>query len=156
MSVLLQACSTGGFHLRKEVELPAIYKTVSLVNIPDNREFVEAFSQALEVAGGRVDAKALSQIIFKQFQEGKRITALTSERKAREYLLSLKIEYQIEQSVSGQANKKSKPYRLNIDRPFLYDADFSLGKAEEEKQIKNGLYEEAARLILLRLQYSKF
>ena len=45
--------------------------------------------------------------------------------------------------------------RINIDRSYLYDPDFALGKAEEEKRVKQALYEEATRLILLRLKYSK-
>lgn len=156
VGLLLQACSgANGFHLRKDVRLAKVYQSIQLANAPNKAEFVSAFEAALEEAGGQIQANAKTKIIFNHFQEGKRITAYTSERKAREYLLSLKIEYLIEQSSAIQTKKTLGPYRINIDRPFLYDADFALGKIEEEKQIRERLYEEAVRLILLRLQYAK-
>ena len=112
--------------------------------------FLLAFQQALEEAGGELLEDAPTIIKISNYQEGRRVVAYTSERKVREYLLFLKFSFSI------NAKDKSLPIRrISIDRTFLYDPNFALGKAEEETQIRNNLYEEAARLILLRLQYSK-
>jgi len=74
----------------------------------------------------------------------------------REYLVFLKIEYSIVPKQSPLRNSQlASKRRIHIDRSYLYDSDFALGKSEEEKRVKKTLYEEAARLILLRLKYSK-
>ncbi len=134
--------------------------------------FQNVFEAALEDAGGnlieevKAGVTAKSIIRFQDFKEGKRVIAYTSERKAREYLLYLKFNYEViiidGNTVAGSStigkNKKEKKLpvrRINIDKSYLYDPDFALGKAEEEKLVRKKLYQEASRLMLLRLQYSK-
>ena len=159
LASMLQGCTDYGFHLRNSVELPTHYQSVSLENLPVDNDFKDAFEEALENAGGSLieDSSAANSIIrFENFKEGKRIIAYTSDLEAREYLLSLKFNYDI--SIKNNVAKKEKKLpsrRINIDKSYLYDSDFALGKAEEEKLVKKNLYQEAARLILLRLQYSK-
>ena len=147
--LLLQACSNG-FHLRGELDLPKMYQRIQVDNISYEHDLVKAFEFALEESGGQLLEKASTVIKINNLREGKRTVAYTKERKAREFLLYLKFAYTI--AVSG---KETKNQRINLDRIFVYDADFALGKAEEETKIRQELYKEAARLILLKLQYSK-
>ena len=152
---ILQGCSaTSGFHLRKSLLLPAQFRALQVENIPAENSFLEVFEEVLEEAGGRISNDSTSRIIFSNFQEGKRVIAYTSERKAREYLLYLNFEYEIHTSYKKVLSKLPRR-RINIDRSYLYDPDFALGKAEEEKKVQKNLYQEASRLILLRLQYSQ-
>jgi len=161
--LLIQGCSGNGFHLRKNVELAPQYNEIQLQGLAEDSEFNLFFADALSEAGGNIvsDEKlAKSTIVFTKFEEGRRVIAYTSDRRAREYLVFLKIEYSIRQSARQSKKKVSKgavlaKKRINIDRSYLYDPDFALGKAEEEKRVKQALYEEATRLILLRLKYSK-
>jgi len=146
---MLQGCSSNAFHLRKNIELAPNYQRVQLENLSDDDGFKDAFELALEDAGGRLSEKANTVISFINFREGRRAVAYNKDRKARVYLLFLKFEYDI-----AINNKKLEKRRITLDKTFVYDADFALGKAEEESQIKEDLYAEAARLILLRLQYS--
>ena len=157
--LLLQGCSGNGFHLRKNVELAPQYSKIFLQGLSSETEFKFAFSNALAEAGGDVvenEKLAKSTVNFLRFDEGRRVIAYTSERRAREYLVYLKIEYSIFAN-NKKVNKTIEipKYRINIDRSYLYDPDFALGKAEEERQVKKALYEEAARLILLRIKYSQ-
>ncbi len=161
--LLIQGCSGNGFHLRKNVNLAPEYGQVQLQGLAAETEFSVIFADALSEAGGNIvsdERLAKSTIEFTKFEEGRRVIAYTSDRLAREYLVFLKIEYSIRRSVL-QKNKKnvkateSFKKRINIDRSYLYDPDFALGKAEEEKRVKQALYDEATRLILLRLKYSK-
>ncbi len=48
---MLQGCSGNGFHLRKSVELPPQYRSVSLENLPADNEFKQEFEEALDNAG---------------------------------------------------------------------------------------------------------
>lgn len=147
MQVLL-ACGGNGFHLRKSVDLPAQYQQIQVENASSG--LATAFRTALEESGGRINNNAKTKVIFSNIRERKQAVAYTSERKARIYLLSLKLSYEV--VAKGRSLKKQ---RINLDRNFVYDANFALGKAEEERQIRADLYEEAARLILLRLQYAE-
>ncbi len=153
---LLQACSGNGFHLRENVDLPSRYQKIKLENISYGNNFVKSFEETLEESGGELvnGAKSPFTIIkINNFREGKRVIAYTSTRKAREFLLSLKFDYSINSIRDSVLS--SKNYRINLDRVFIYDADFALGKEEEESKIRKNLYEEAARIILLKLQYGK-
>lgn len=156
--ISIQGCSGNGFHLRKNVTLTPEYNTVYLQGLATKPEFEDIFTDYLAEAGSQTtkDEKlAKSNIIFTQLEEGRRVIAYTSDRVAREYLVYLKAEYSIRPKNTKAKGTESLPkHRLNIDRSYLYDPDFALGKAEEEKRVKLALYEEAARLILLRLKYS--
>ncbi len=151
ITLLLQSCSGNGFHLRKEIDLPQKYQRIQVENLSYESGFVKALEIALEESGGLLLEKAPTKIKVNNFREGKRVIAYTDERKAREFLLSLKFDYFIE----SHDKKPSAKHRINLDRVFIYDADFALGKAEEENKIRDNLYKEAARLILLKLQYNK-
>jgi len=172
LASMLQGCSGNSFHLRNNVEVPPQYQSIKLENLPAESDFREVFEEAIENAGGSLiaedeDSSAATSIIrFKDYKQDKRVVAYTSERKVREYLLYLKFNYEVsiidhsivsDKSVDTKKKKEKKlPIRrINIDKSYLYDPDFALGKAEEEKLVKKKLYQEASRLILLRLQYSK-
>ena len=147
--LLLQACSGNSFHLRKELDLPKIYQRIQVDNISYEHNLIKAFELALEESGGQLLAKAPTIVKINNLREGKRTVAYTKERKAREFLLYLKFGYTI-----SMLGKETKNQRISLDRIFVYDADFALGKAEEEDKIRQELYKEAARLMLLKLQYS--
>jgi len=153
--LIIQGCSGNGFKLRENVKLSSQYSATYLKGVSVENDFSTILSDELLEAGGKVveaESKAQVTIHFSKFEEGRRVIAYTSDRRAREYLVFLKLEYAI------QNNKNSiqgTQHRINIDRSYLYDQDFALGKAEEEKRVKQALYEEASRLILLRLKYAK-
>jgi len=154
----LQGCSGNGFHLRESVELPNHYKSIYLQGLSGESKFKNVFEEALLEANGVVvtnKKQAESIIDFLRFEQDRRVIAYTNTRRAREYLVYLKIEYSI-QNKKNKALNDTNPVkrRINIDRSYLYDPDFALGKAEEERQVIQALYEEATRLILLRIKYA--
>lgn len=149
--LLLQGCANNGFHFRETQALEEKYQEIQLVSDIEKNDFSKAFQLVLEESGGQLVERAKTKLIINNFREGRRVVAYDKNRKPRVYLLFLKFEYQVE----GVINKgNAKKYRINLDRTFVYDANFALGKAEEEDQIRHELYSEAARLILLRLRYS--
>lgn len=157
--LLLQACSNGsGFHLRNKITLADHYKSVTVQGLERDSQQFKALKFALQEAGSFVvqsPDKALtkSTIKIQNLREGKRVVAYTSERKVREYLLFLKFDYSLLNNKGASINNKTN--RINLDRAFLYDVNFVLGKTEEERQIRNTLYTEAARLMLLKMQYAQ-
>lgn len=148
--VALSGCSGNGFHLRENIDLPKVYQNIRLEGLSSENDFTKAFQTVLEEAGGESNNNAKTSVNISNFKEGKRVVAYTSQRKARIYLVFLKLEYVIQTAGASQSEKQ----RINLDRTFIYDSNFALGKAEEEKKIRKDLQTEAARLIILRLQYT--
>jgi len=151
--VLIQSCS---FQLRETTQLPANFKALQIIGVADSDGLLKALQFALEEAGGEISSTSKTKLRLSNIREGRRIVAYNSERKARIYLISLKFNYTITADATG--NEQSGSFatvkqRINLDKTFLYDADFALGKVKEEQQIRESLYAEAARLILLRLKY---
>lgn len=156
---LMQACSNGnGFHLRNKITLADKYKSVAVQGLERDSQQFKALKFALQEAGSVVmqyPDKALTQSTIKiqNLREGKRVVAYTGERKVREYLLFLKFDYLLINNKGKRS--KNNTNRISLDRAFLYDVNFVLGKTEEERQIRNTMYAEAARLILLKMQYAQ-
>jgi LPS-assembly lipoprotein len=154
--ILLQACS---FQLRETTSLPDKLKQLQIVGTTDSNGLFNALKAAIEEAGGKVsNTTPNTKLQLSNIREGKRIVAYNSERKARIYLISLKFNYLFLVYPNSNENSESffnpKQQRINLDKTFLYDANFALGKVKEEQQIRESLYAEAARLIVLRLKYS--
>ena len=143
--VLIQSCS---FQLRETTQLPANFKALQITGATDSDGLLKALQFAVEEAGGKISSTSKTKLRLSNIREGRRIVAYNSERKARIYLISLKFNY----TVSADATVKQ---RINLDKTFLYDANFALGKVKEEQQIRESLYAEAARLILLRLKHAQ-
>ncbi|PID46032.1 MAG: hypothetical protein CSB47_05825 [Proteobacteria bacterium] len=147
LCLTLTAC---GFHLRETNKLPDKFQQVSLVGI----DFDQALGKALRVAF--IDArselvvagrKATTQLQISNLEEGQRVASFASDLSVRQYLLYLLFDYKI--VVDG---KVVATQRVRLDKTMNYDADYILGKQEEERQIRKSLREDAARLILLRMR----
>ncbi|MCK5809550.1 MAG: hypothetical protein KAH00_00595 [Cocleimonas sp.] len=149
--LLLQSCSNSGFHLRESTSLSGIYKKIAVQGLEEKSDLYTTLEEAISDAGGNVVPLELasSTIVLSHLKEDKRIIAYTSQRVAREYSVYLHFDYQI------KVDKKLKKRLIRLDKTLIYDANFVLGKAEEEQRIQQSLREEAARLILLRLRYSQ-
>ncbi len=151
--LILQGCS---FQLRKNTPLSDDFKQLQIIEMSESGGLRKALETAIQEAGGQVSEQSKTRIRLSNIREGKRIVAYNRERKARIYLLSLKLNYTI--LIASKDNQKDRsftPQRINLDKTFLYDANFALGKVKEEEQIRESLYGEAARLILLRLKYGR-
>lgn len=152
ISLLLQSCSGGGFHLRESASLSAPYSKISLIGLSEESDFYKTLDKAINDAGGKVlpPGDSGSSIVFSGFKEDKQVVAYTSEREARIYLVYLELDYTLR---VGSKELNTNP--LRVEKTMIYDSSVVLGKAEEERRILQALREEAARLILLRLKYSK-
>ncbi len=146
---MLSACSGNSFHLRKNIDLPKAVQQVQLTGLNNEHGLYKVFDIALEESGGQLLKKASTIINISGLREDKRVVSYTRTRKVREYLVFLKLDY----SVQINSQKASEKLRIRLDRSFIYDANFALGKVEEEDKIREDLQKEAARIIMLRLQY---
>ena len=147
--LVLQGCSSNGFHLRESTSLSGIYEKIALQGLAEESDLYRTLEAAIVDVGGSIVSAAVagSTIAISNLKEDKKIIAYTNKRVAREYRVYLHFDYQI------KANKKREKRLIRLDKTLIYEANFVLGKAEEEQRILQSLREEAARLILLGLRY---
>ena len=150
LSVLISAC---GFNLRETQALPEAMQRVGLKGIKADTgfggvlkiAFTDARSQLLE------NGDLPTQLSITELDESRRVLSYDADLEVRQYLLYMRFSYSI--TVNG---KQYGPYLLNLDNTLNYDADYVLGKQEEQRTIRKALRENAARLILLRLKSIPF
>lgn len=148
-AVLCLVLSACGFHLRETTELPTAYQQVSLKGLSVDQGFGLVLKDAFTDARSElvVDGKSETQLIISGLDEDKRVASYDSQLSVRQYLLFLMLDYRV--MVNGKEVAKQ---RIKLDKTMNYDADYVLGKQEEEGQIRKALRQDAARLILLRLK----
>ncbi len=126
--------------------------------------------------------QATAIVQLSNYQEGKRVAGYGPNREVREYLIYLRFDLSARSSAASSSGSSVKPtsinstsvnptslnptslikstYRelipsskINLDKIQIYDSAFVLGKIEEERLIKDELRKNAARQVMLRLQY---
>ena len=153
---LLQSCSGEGFHLRGHGNLPAIQEAFYIEGINLQTPFGSVLRNALNQSGSKVvqDPDQASVLLtISNLVEDKTAAGYSRARKVREYDIFIRMNYSF-RNANGHDSLKAGGNSINLTRTQLYDSEFALGKAEEEKTIQRELEQKAAQLILLKLQYS--
>lgn len=153
----LVACSGGGFHLRGKIALPVVFKTMTLQGNA-NGAFVSALRKAFEGAGSELRLTQSNQqyqqgqdtlLYITNYQEGKRVVGYGKNRVVREFLIFVQLDYQV-RAKNGEVLLPKQ--RLQVDKTQIYDSKFVLGKTEEARLIRQDLYDDLARQVLIRLR----
>ena len=155
IAFVLQGCSGNSFHPRGSIKLPAEYQRVYIQGLGYDEPLEDELAAAFEERGSQVvdTPEAATAILnISDLREEKRAAAYGSDRKVREYLIFLRFNFETR---TPQGKKLLRESHINIDKTQIYDSAFVLGKVEEERKIKEILRKDAARLILIRLQYGK-
>lgn len=97
-----------------------------------------------------VDANQASAIITILNEETDRtVISLDDEGKVREFELILNIEYEVK-SAGGSTLMSSK--KININRDFVFNKTNILGSEQEQQNMYSEMRDDAARVIVYRLQ----
>lgn len=152
---LLTACTGGGFHLRDNVRLPAVFQPMVLQGVPANSAFAVALRKAFESGGNELlltthNVNDYAQLFITDYQENKRVVGYGQNREVREFLIFTKFQYEV-RAKNGEILLPKQ--RLQVDKTQIYDSEFVLGKTEEERVIRDDLRNDLARKVLIRLRY---
>lgn len=153
MMPLLSACTGGGFHLRGNVPLPAIFQTMTLRGIAVDSDFALTLRKAFADSGHRLQLNTNNdhaRLTILDYDEDKRVVGYGRNREVREFLLFITLDYEVRAANGTLLLAKQ---RLQVDKTQIYDSEFVLGKTEEERIIRKDLREDLARKILVRLRY---
>ena len=144
--ILISSC---GFHMR------GITKTsVSSINLEgkklsidnDLRKVLKSNKVEIKTEGAEFSIEFLNE----QFE--KKILTLNSRGLVSEYELYYKVYYRIKNSAS---DKWSDENIIEIRRDYAFNDSNSLGKEEEEKQLKKTMYEEAIQNLFRQIESLK-
>lgn len=144
---MLSAC---GFRLAGTAELDAAFKSTHVSYEGQGQAIAELLKKHFKENKVKVVAKDKASVLVNipYEQTGREILSLDEGGKVREYLLILNVGLDVanaqEKLVSGK--------NIRLTRDFLFDVNDLLGKEREEQQLYQEMREDAARLILYRLQ----
>lgn len=157
IATFLQGCSGEGFHLRGNGKLPSIQESFYLEGINLQSPIGIALRDAFKLSGSQIVQDRSQATVLLQISslvEDKVAAGYSRARKVREYDIFLRLNYSF-RSIGKVEYYTPASSSVNLTRTQLYDSDFVLGKTEEEETIRQELRQNAARLILTKLRYSR-
>ncbi len=147
MTLLITGC---GFHLRGDIELPAMYERVFIVT-KGYSNVGSSLAEALRNVGSEiVSSPEASTSVITLLSSGTQRKALNVSGKAiREYELQLNISFVVQDNKGVQLAEQQT---VSVIRNFQNDPNDVLGKDNEEQIIRQEMMQPAIFQILRRLK----
>ena len=146
--LLAQAC---GFHLAGEGEFSDEVSNTHIQALSSSRDLVRLVEKNLRSNQINIvsveNATALLRILNEETERV--VLTLDNDGKAREYELLLKISFDVIRPDNSILLKKQQ---IDLNRDFVFDKSELLGTNEEEQELFNEMRNDAAKLIVYRLQ----
>jgi LPS-assembly lipoprotein len=149
LSLGLSGC---GFHLRGSLDLPPSFSSVYVQGGNPYGELVTELRRALAGTGTRLvdrpeDAQAVLTLLGEDLN--RRVLAVGSTGKAREYGLRLQVQFQ---ATTPQGEVLVSPQSIYAVRDYSFDPTQVLGTADQETFLRREMVRDAVQQILLRLR----
>lgn len=140
-----------GFHLRGAVQLPDSLQTIYVDGLSTKRGVGLTLKQNLVSNGILVvdsyeSGSAVLKVLDNQFE--RRVLSVGSDAKVSEYELHGLIRYSV---IDGQQQTVIDQEEVEAQRDYQFDQDDVLGKAEEERELREQLNQQLVRAIMRRL-----
>ncbi|MBL4762910.1 MAG: hypothetical protein JKY93_09465 [Gammaproteobacteria bacterium] len=150
LSVLILLSLTAcGFHLRGNIELQPIFKSVFIKTSGSKTELIVRIKRALTDQGAVIVEQledATVQLNLGPENSGKRVLSVNAAAKVKEYELFTHFTY----SATAVAGEFELPPRtITVTRGYQYDANNVLGKDSEEATIRREILDDVLRLVLV-------
>ena len=149
LAVLLAGC---GFHMRKEVELPASMKKVHIVIGDPASPLAKDLAKALPRSGTEVVAEtgpdvAIMNISANAFSTD--VLSVSGGARANEYSLRYHVEFEVLNAAGTSLLPKQT---IELSREFTFDSTQTLGLAAETDLLTQELERDMVQTILRRLE----
>lgn len=149
---LLVLFLTGcGFHLRGKAALPPGLEKMTISGLDSYDPLVIVLSRYLRANGVEVityDDPGVTDLRLSGFSQAKEIMVVGTDGRVREYRLISSVIIALQDKARGLDLPAE---RVTVRRDFLYNPDDVLGKAEEEKVLREEMIRDLARKIMERL-----
>ncbi|ROR34863.1 LPS assembly lipoprotein LptE [Inmirania thermothiophila] len=151
LALLAAAALAGcGFHLRGSMDLPPPLARAVVTGEAVPVELEEALGRALRAAGGVLAAApetARARIVVLEVRNERRVLAVGSDGKAREYELRYAVRYRID---AADGRPLLAPQQVAVTRDLVFDTGDFLAKRDEEATVHAEMVREAAAALLRR------
>ncbi len=147
MVLQLAAC---GFALRGAYTFPESMDTLYVSADDRFSGFYRALVAELERAGvSVVDAPSedAATLTILADSTGQRVLSVSARNVPTEY----EVFYTVEVSLADGEESLLLPQVLTLTRDYTYDANFVLGKAAEEQQLRDAIVDDLVRLVLRQI-----
>ncbi|HEB96813.1 MAG TPA: hypothetical protein ENI96_10340 [Sedimenticola thiotaurini] len=154
LPLLLQGC---GFHLRGTGgdsaggRLPAAISPVYIQGVATGDRLYPALAGALRAGGAGVTtdpAAAASRLLIDGRRSDRRVLSVDSRGKVLEYQLDEGLRFRL---VTADGAERVKPQSIDVVQTYLSADVLVLGKAEEERTLRVGMYQRIADQLVRRL-----
>ena len=149
LAVLLAGC---GFHMRKEVELPASMKKVHIVIGDPASPLAKDLAKALPRSGTEVVADAGPDVAIMNISANAFSTdvlSVSGGARANEYSLRYHVEFEVLNAAGTSLLPKQT---IELSREFTFDSTQTLGLAAETDLLTQELERDMVQTILRRLE----
>lgn len=145
---LLAAC---GFQPAGKVNLDSKFASTHIYTLSNATVMVDLIERQFQENDFLLVDQAEAMIVINVLNEKtrKRILSVDSDGKARMYELELTVSIAIKDA-AGESLLPNQ--EIQVSREFLFDVNSVLGKSNEEQAIYTEMQNDAARLIMNRLQ----
>ena len=146
--LLITGC---GFHLAGEGEFSDELRNTHIEALSSSRDLIRLIDKNLRSNNINVvsEQAATAKLRILNEETEKTVLTLDNDGKAREFELILRVNFEVK-----HADKSSllDQQVIEINRDFVFDKSDLLGANEEEQELYNEMRNDAARLIVYRLQ----
>lgn len=152
LALLLGAGAGCGFHPAAEEPLPAAVQTVYVASGQPYGALENLLRGALARSGSTVVYRpqgnaATLQIVSEQKQ--RRVLAVDARGRPTEFALEYQVSFRV---LAGSGTVLIPTQDIELRREYAFSINVALGAGREESQIFQRMQQEAASLILLRVQ----
>jgi LPS-assembly lipoprotein len=145
-AVLLSSC---GFQLRGKIELPPELTKMQVTGLDQNHALRRQLERVLEANGVQIVQESTDEaarLSLSQYRQDREILVVGTDGRVQEYRLISGVNA----AFRGEGFEMPST-AVEVFRDFNYDPDDVLGKAEEEKQLREAMDDELSQLIIQRL-----
>jgi len=146
VAVLLSSC---GFQLRGKIDLPPELTKMQISGLDRNHALRRQLERILEANGVEIVQEATdktARLSLSQYRQEREILVIGTDGRVQEYRLISGVN-----AVFRGEGFEMPSTSVQVFRDFNYDPDDVLGKAEEEKQLREDMDNELSQLIIQRL-----
>lgn len=148
----LAALSAGcGFQLAGSESMPSVMAATYLQTDEPNTAFFESMRDALRLRGLDVVAspeQAGARLIITDDTTGQRVLSVSARNTPREYEIFYSVTFALQAGSERLIDSES----LVVTRNYTYDETQVLGKAREERILRQALAEDLARRVVRRIE----
>lgn len=146
---LIVSLSACGFQLRGTSNaIHHSFSSINLVNSSGDHPMQQALQEALRNSGVEVSAESLTKLELLSSDSRKRTASFSSRAKSAEYELLKEINFRFSRDEDVLIDNT----QLLARRSYLYRETAAVGKAEEERLLRQEMDEDLAQRIMLALQ----